>query len=345
MKINNAMAMGCCLCLLAGCTPEADSMKSAAVKVEKPSVRQEPIDVIPFNHGVDAARANLGKDLFFDPRLSKSGFISCNSCHNLSTGGADNLPSSVGHGWQLGPINSPTVLNSRYNFVQFWDGRAVDLKDQAGGPVENPGEMASTHDLAVEVLASIPAYREAFQKVYGQPISMDLVKDAIAAFEETLITPDSRFDQWLRGDDAALTATELEGYQLFKDKGCTTCHVGKGVGGTMYQKMGLVKPFATQNTAQGRFAQTGKEGDRMVFKVPLLRNIELTPPYFHDGSIWDLKEAVKTMADIQLNRPVTDEEADKIVSFLKTLTGEQPKVELPVLPPSLNATPRPDFTM
>lgn len=283
----------------------------------------------------------LGKMLFFDPRMSKSGFLSCNSCHNLASGGVDNMPSSIGHGWQLGPINSPTVLNSKYNLAQFWDGRAKDLKEQAGGPVANPGEMAFTHEAATNVLVTIPAYVEMFKQVYGDSITMDHVQDAIAAFEETLITPDSKFDRWLYGDDTAMSPTELEGYKLFKEKGCTTCHNGIAVGGAMYQKMGLKKPYRDEATL-GRFNVTKNEADRYVFKVPVLRNIELTYPYFHDGSIWDLKEAVLTMADIQLGTPLTDAEADRIVEFLKTLTGKQPEVVLPALPPSTPATPKPD---
>jgi len=303
----------------------------------------EPIQPIEAAKVTDAAKVELGKQLFFEPRLSKSGFISCNSCHNLATGGVDNLPSSIGHGWQLGPINSPTVFNSRYNVAQFWDGRAKDLQEQAGGPIENPGEMASSHELAIDVLASIPGYVDGFDKVYGsKEINVDRVTDAIAAFEETLVTPNSRFDKWLKGDDGAITKAELEGYELFKAKGCTTCHMGAAVGASLFQKMGLVKPYETDNEALGRYDVTKQESDKMFFKVPTLRNVELTYPYFHDGTLWDLKDVVKVMADIQLGIPVDDVEADKIVAFLKTLTGEIPEVTIPVLPPSTPATPKPD---
>ncbi len=302
----------------------------------------EPIEPIPAIGGYDMAKAELGKKLFFEPRLSKSGFISCNSCHNLSTGGADNLPSSIGHKWQLGPINSPTVLNARYNLAQFWDGRAKDLKDQAGGPIANPGEMASTHDLAIDILKSMPEYVSYFKEVYGDDaINIDRVTDSIATFEETLTTPGSRFDKWLNGDDKAITKTELKGYKLFKKKGCTACHNGIGVGGASFQKFGAVKPYDRDTETLGRFNVTGEESDKYVFKVPLLRNIALTAPYFHDASTWDLREAVRTMGEYQLGIELSEKEIDRIVAFLKTLTGVQPALSYPVLPPSTINTPRP----
>ena len=181
----------------------------------------EPIEPINAATVKNPAVAELGKKLYFDPRLSKSGFISCNSCHNLSMGGSDNLKTSIGDHWQQGPINSPTVLNSAMNLAQFWDGRAKDLKAQAGGPIANPGEMAFTHKLAVDVIESIPAYKAEFKSAFGSDgVDIDRVTTAIAAFEETLVTPNSRFDKWLKGDQAALTSAELEGYKLFKDSGC-----------------------------------------------------------------------------------------------------------------------------
>jgi len=315
----------------------------AAVAAPARATRSEPIQPIPAVETADPAKVELGKMLFFEPRLSKSGFISCNSCHNLSTGGADNLPSSVGHGWQLGPINSPTVLNSRFNFVQFWDGRAKDLVEQAGGPIENPGEMASNHTLAVQVLKSIPGYGPAFKKAYGSDeITIERVTEAIAAFEETLVTPDAPFDRWLQGEDTALSAEAHAGYELFKAKGCTACHVGVNAGGTMFQKFGLVKPYDRDTKTLGRYDVTKNEADKYFFKVPTLRNIELTAPYFHDGSVWDLREAVKMMGEYQLGIPVSDAEAEQIVAFLQSLTGKQPEIVYPVLPPSVVDTPRPD---
>ena len=181
---------------------------------------EEPIKPIEMPTDVDAAKVELGKKLFFDPRLSKSGWISCNSCHNLSMGGTANLVSSIGHGWAEGPINAPTVLNSSYNIAQFWDGRAKDLVEQAGGPIANPGEMASSHELAVNVLNTIPGYVTEFAEVYGaEPITLEQVTNAIAEFERTLVTPDSRFDQWLKGDEDALTELRdvpKDGAQVFE---------------------------------------------------------------------------------------------------------------------------------
>ncbi|SEL34385.1 cytochrome-c peroxidase [Nitrosovibrio tenuis] len=302
----------------------------------------EPIQPIEAHKPKNENMVELGKMLFFDPRLSKSGFISCNSCHNLSMGGSDNLPTSIGHKWHQGPISAPTVLNSSLNLAQFWDGRAKDLKDQAGGPIANPGEMGFSHALAVDVLRSIPEYRARFKQAFGSDqIDIGKVTDAIAAFEETLVTPDSRFDKWLKGDKTALTQTELEGYKLFKESGCASCHNGPAVGGASYQKMGVHEPYKTASKVEGRFSVTGKDADRFMFKVPTLRNVELTYPYFHDGAAPTLEDAVNTMGRLQLGRKFTKDENAKIVAFLKTLTGKQPEFKLPVLPPSTNETPRP----
>src|SRR5450830_1544780 len=302
----------------------------------------EPIQPIKAAKVADPALVELGKKLFFDPRLSKSGFISCNSCHNLSMGGSDNLKSSIGHNWHEGPINNPTVLNASLSIAQFWDGRAKDLQAQAGGPIDNPGEMASTHGLAVEVLQSIPAYVAEFKKSFGSDkIAIEQVTKAIAAFEATLVTPNSRFDKWLEGDKKVLSANELAGYKLFKDSGCVACHNGPAVGGNSYQKMGVVAAYKTSSKADGRFGVTGKEADRLNFKVPTLRNVELTYPYFHDGAANTLTEAVDTMGRIQLGKSFTSDENAKIVAFLKTLTGDQPSFTLPILPPDSDKTPRP----
>ncbi|MCL1137097.1 cytochrome-c peroxidase [Shewanella pneumatophori] len=303
----------------------------------------EPIEIIPAAVITNPEKVELGKMLFFEPRLSKSGFISCNSCHNISTGGVDALPTSIGHNWQQGPINSPTVLNAEYGLAQFWDGRAKDLKEQAAGPIANPKEMGFTHDLAVDTVRSMPAYQARFADVYNsKDINIDMITDAIAEFEKTLVTPNAPFDLYLQGDKSAISDQAKAGYQLFKDKGCVSCHNGPAVGGTMYMKMGLVKPFHTNNPAEGRKGVTGKEADKFVFKVPTLRNIELTYPYFHDGSVWDLEEAVNTMADIQLGQKLSESEVKEMVAFLNSLTGEQPQIVLPILPPSNKNTPRPE---
>ncbi len=303
---------------------------------------KEPIQAIQAAKNINIAKAELGKKLYFDPRLSKSGFISCNSCHNLSMGGTDNLKTSIGHKWQQGPINAPTVLNSSYNIAQFWDGRAKDLNEQAGGPIANPGEMAFTHTLVVELLKTIPGYVKEFQQVYGSDkIHIEQVTQAIAEFEKTLVTPHSRFDKWLLGDKNAINKQELAGYHLFKKSGCVACHNGVAVGGNSFQKMGVIAPYKTTSKAQGRVAVTGKEVDRMYFKVPTLRNIEMTYPYFHDGGAQTLEEAVDIMGKLQLGIHFNKEDKAKIVAFLKTLTGEQPHFALPLLPPSSSHTPAP----
>lgn len=302
----------------------------------------EPIKPIQPFIITEPDKVELGKKLFFDPRLSRSGFISCNSCHNLSMGGSDNLPTSIGHNWQEGPINSPTVLNSSMNLAQFWDGRAADLQEQAAGPIANPMEMAFTHSLAIDVLRSIPQYVAEFNKIYGsEEITLDQVTNAIAAFEETLVTPNSRFDLWLQGNDNALTDTEIAGYQKFKQIGCVACHSGEAVGGSSFQRMGIIEPYQTDNPAEGRIAVTGKDADRFSFKVPTLRNVELTYPYFHDGAYWKLEDAVDVMARLQLGQQLEEQDIKNITAFLKTLTGDQPQFAIPQLPPSTSSTPIP----
>lgn len=317
-------------------TVSAISLSAAAAPAD------EPIQPISPVKEINLAQAELGKKLYFDTRLSKSGFISCNSCHNLSMGGTDNLKTSIGDHWQQGPINAPTVLNSSLNVAQFWDGRAADLKAQAGGPIANPGEMAFSHTLAVGVLESIPEYVIEFKQVFGdERVDIDKVTLAIAEFEKTLVTPNSRFDRWLLGDANALTAPELAGYELFKSSGCAACHNGPAAGGNSFQKMGVVAPYKATSPVEGRSAVTGKDADRFNFKVPTLRNVELTYPYFHDGEAETLAEAVDVMGRLQLGRTFTDKENAAIVAFLKTLTGDQPNFALPILPPSTDATPRP----
>lgn len=285
----------------------------------------------------------LGKKLYFDPRLSNSGFISCNSCHNLHMGGTDNLKTSIGDKWQQGPINSPTVLNSSLNLAQFWDGRAANLQEQAGGPIANPGEMAFSHTLAIGVLASIPAYVREFKLVFGkEKMDIDQVTAAIAEFEKTLVTPNARFDQWLLGNKTALNTDELAGYKLFSESGCVACHNGPNLGGNSFQKMGVVSAYGgNKKGVDGRSGVTGKDEDRFNSKVPTLRNVELTYPYFHDGEAPTLTHAVDVMGRLQLGRKFSDKENADIVAFLKTLTGEQPLFRLPLLPPSSDSTPRP----
>jgi cytochrome c peroxidase len=290
----------------------------------------------------------LGKMLFFDPRLSSSWLISCNTCHNVGLGGVDLLETSIGHGWQKGPRNSPTVLNAVFNIAQFWDGRAKDLKEQAMGPVQAAVEMNSTPDRTVKTLKSIPLYVQQFQKAFpgaGDPVTFENMAGAIEAFEATLITPNSRFDQYLGGKQDGLSAAEQKGLGLFLKKGCVNCHSGVNLGGTGYFPFGVVeKPGAEilPPDDKGRFAVTRTASDEYVFKSPSLRNIALTPPYFHSGKVWDLRQAVAIMGSAQLGAELQPAETEAITAFLETLTGDQPKVEYPILPPQTKDTPLPD---
>jgi cytochrome c peroxidase len=288
----------------------------------------------------------LGKALFFDPRLSKSGFISCNTCHNLAAGGVDGLPTSIGHKWQIGPRNAPTVLNAALHLAQFWDGRAADVEQQAGMPILNPGEMAMPGgEAVVERLRSIPDYVTAFNAAFpneGDTLTYANVAKAIAAFERTLLTP-SRFDKFLAGDAQALSPEEKAGLKKFVETGCASCHNGAAVGGGSYQKFGVArKPGNLKDP--GRFEVTQNESDRDVFKVPSLRNIALTAPYFHDGSVWTVEEAVQIMADVQLGKKLNLAETASIAKFLRALNAEPAlQVTLPNLPPSTARTPKPSF--
>jgi cytochrome c peroxidase len=285
--------------------------------------------------------------LYFDPRLSASHAISCNSCHNIGLGGADAEPTSIGHRWQHGGRNAPTVFNAVFNKAQFWDGRAKDLEQQAGGPIVNPIEMAAPEPHVAEQLEGTPGYREAFDKAFAgepNPITLDNVQKAIAVFEATLITPNAPFDRFLKGDSSALTALQKEGLVLFIERGCGSCHNGINIGGGMYAPFGVVeKPGADilPPADKGRFTVTKTASDEYVFKVPTLRNIALTAPYFHSGQTWDLRQAVAVMGASQLGIQLTINDVDKITAFLDGLTGEQPKVIHPLLPPSVGATPRP----
>jgi cytochrome c peroxidase len=321
-----------------------DNSGAQAVATQAGQLRNEPIKPIEMLAVTAPEQVDLGRMLWFDTRLSKSGSLSCNSCHDLAKGGTDNIPTSIGHGWAEGPINSPTVLNSSFSLAQFWDGRAKDLKEQAGGPIANPLEMASSHEHVVKVLNSIPKYQTLFHKAFNSnsDITIEQATTAITQFEDTLVTPNAAFDLWLKGDDAALTAQELKGYELFKSSGCVACHNGEAIGGGSFQKFGVFEQYTTQNLSEGRYAVTGKEQDKGWFKVPTLRNIELTYPYFHDGKVNSLAEAVNIMGRIQLNREFTTAETTDMVAFLKTLTGVQPKIEYPILPPSNDNTPLPE---
>ena len=289
----------------------------------------EPVRPIDLSLPYDEAKAALGFKLYHDKRLSIDNTVSCASCHGLNTAGVDNKPFSEGVEGKLGGVNAPTVFNAVYNFVQFWDGRAVTLAEQAAGPPVNPVEMASPNfDAIVAKLNKDRKFAREFKKVYPEGFTQATITDAIEQFERTLITPNSRFDKYLRGDKTAITAEELEGYELFKKYNCATCHVGKNLGGESYELMGLRKHYFADRGLDlteednGRFKQTGVERDRHRFKVPGLRNVALTWPYYHDGTRTSLKEAVCAMGTYQSGVELTDEEEDKIVAFLNTLTGE-----------------------
>lgn len=284
------------------------------------------------------AKVELGKKLYFDPRMSKSSLISCNTCHNLALGGADGIAAAIGHGWTANPahLNSPTVYNSAFFKAQFWDGRSPHLADQAQGPVQAGPEMAAPPKLVEQRINSIPEYVNEFKFAYGDnvKISFEKITSTIAIFEKTLITP-SRFDDFMNGNDNALSKAEKEGLEVFMDKGCAACHNGVALGGTM-------QPF--QVAGKYKFASLGGfsgDKDGMV-KTPTLRNITETAPYYHNGAIWTLKEAIQEMGSTQLGITINDAEAAKIETFLKALKGRKPAVTYPELPESTAKTPKPD---
>ena len=341
---NIALAVLSLGCLFASPALAQDDLLTRARQQFQPIPTTPP--ELPGN-ATSPAKVELGKMLCFDPRLSASHTISCNSCHNLGLGGADAEPTSIGHRWQHGGRNAPTVLNAVFNHAQFWDGRAKDLEQQAGGPIVNPVEMASPELHVAEQLRGIPGYGDAFAKAFpGEPDSITLgnVQKAIALFEATLITPGAPFDRFLKGDANALLPAQKEGLTLFIDRGCASCHNGINVGGGIYAPFGVVeKPGANilPPADKGRLMVTKTASDEYVFKVPTLRNIVLTAPYFHSGQAWDLRQAVAVMGASQLGIQLSTDDVDKITAFLDSLTGEQPKVTYPVLPPSVGATPRP----
>ena len=295
------------------------------------------------------SKIELGRMLYFDPRLSASQLISCNTCHNLSLGGADLQETSTGHGWQKGPRNAPTVLNAVFNVAQFWDGRAEDLKAQAKGPVQASAEMANSPARVVETLKSIPGYAPLFRNAFAgndDSITFDNVVRAIEVFEATLLTPDAPFDRYLKGDRTALGQVERAGLGLFIEKGCVKCHNGVNIGGGDYDPFGVVEapPDEVRPAGDtGRFKVTNTEADRYVFRAAPLRNVAITQPYFHSGKVWKLEEAVRIMGSAQLGISLTEADVAKITAFLRALTGRQPRVENPILPPSSDATPRPQL--
>lgn len=328
----SAVLMLALILAVSGCGGDSNSqavVTSAGAQDELASIeyRAEPVRPIPLEIELDQSRVALGKVLFHDTRLSSDGSVSCASCHNLEAAGTDRKQFSTGVAGAVGVLNSPTVFNSGFNFRQFWDGRAETLEEQIDGPLSANHEMASGMDDVLAMLNADAEYTAQFGAIYSDGVTASNLRDALATFQRSLITPNSRFDRWLRGDDAAITETEKEGYALFKSLGCVSCHQGINVGGNMFETFGVMADYFAERgevteADYGRFNVTGQERDRYVFKVPGLRNVAVTPPYFHDGSVRRLDEAVKLMAQYNLGRKLRDTETAQIVAFLKTLTGE-----------------------
>lgn len=316
----------------------ADKAANAGLKAI-PTDKAALMKLIDPNKTITDEKVALGKQLYFEPRLSKSGIISCNTCHNLGLGGVDGVAAAVGHNWTANPhhLNSPTVYNAVFFDAQFWDGRSPDLEDQAQGPMQAGPEMAAPKTLVEERVNSMPGYVEGFKTAYGKDvkINFETITATIGIFERTLVTP-SRYDDFLNGDKTALTDVEKEGLNLFIDKGCTACHTGIALGGTM-------QPFPAVGAY--KYANVGDfKGDKNgLVKTPTLRNIAETAPYFHNGAIWSLKEAVQEMGKTQLGSDISDADAAKIVTFLDALTGKKPEISYPQLPVSTSTTPKPDF--
>ena len=324
-------------------TASAEELREVALELFAPLPSTVPA---VRDNRITPEKIELGKALFFDPRLSASGVFSCNSCHNVGTGGDDNLETSIGHGWQKGPRNSPTVFNAVFNEAQFWDGRAEDLKAQAKGPIQAGVEMANTPENVVLTLKSMPQYVTWFEGAFpgeADPVTFDNMARAIEAFEATLITP-APFDAYLNGDDQALTLDQKTGLSLFMEKGCVACHNGVNVGGHGYYPFGVIeRPGADilPENDKGRFAVTQTADDEYVFRASPLRNIAVTAPYFHSGKVWDLEQAVGIMGSSQLGEELNDEEVRLITAFMHSLTGQVPEVTYPILPPETATTPRP----
>lgn len=345
MKRNLALVLAATTVLAAPAFADDAAMREEAKGLFEVIPMQAP--QLPSGNAVTREKVDLGAMLFFDPRMSKSGLFSCQSCHNVGIGGVDGLETSVGHGWQAGPRNAPTMLNAVFNIAQFWDGRAPDLAAQAKGPVQAGVEMNNTPEQVVATLNSMPAYVEAFKTSFpgeADPVTFDNFALAIEAFEATLVTPNSKFDQWLMGQDGALSDQEKNGLKLFVETGCASCHNGINFGGNGYYPFGVVeKPGAAvlPEGDKGRFAVSETADDEYVFRAAPLRNIAITAPYFHSGKVWDLKEAVSIMANSQLGAKLEDAQIDDMVAFLTALTGEQPQVVHPTLPVRTSATPLP----
>ncbi len=343
MKMNKLISVAVLATSVTAMSVQADDLMDKAKKAGLTPIPESTTELMKLiddpKDPITDAKVELGKKLFFDPRLSRSGLISCNTCHNLAMGGDDGVPAAIGHGWVANPhhLNSPTVYNSVFYTAQFWDGRSPHLSDQAQGPIQAVPEMAAPANLVKERILSIPAYIAEFKGAYGNDVNITFPKiaDTIATFEKTLVTP-SPFDDYLNGDENALTDAEKKGLNTFIDKGCSSCHTGIAIGGTM-------QPFA--QAAKYKFAHIGdfKGDERGFVKTPTLRNITETAPYFHNGAIWTLEEAIKEMGSTQLGIKISDKDAADIKTFLGALKGRKPTIIYPQLPEESDSTPRPTF--
>ncbi len=303
------------------------SMVRIAGGTPHPKYANEPIRPLPQKVDLDPRLVQLGRSLFIDSRLSADNTLACSSCHLLDQAGVDNRKVSIGINGATGFVNAPSVYNSGLSFVQFWDGRAASLEEQVTFPLTTEHEMGSNWKLVISRLEKDKAYQKSFAEIFPQGITQETISKAIATFERSLITPNSRFDRFLMGEETAITEQEKHGYQLFKSYGCSSCHQGVAVGGNLYQKMGVMRDYFKDRGGEtkadlGRYNVTGKQEHKHMFKVPSLRNVALTAPYFHDGSAATLTVAVNTMAIYQLGRALNQQHLDAIVAFLKTLTGD-----------------------
>jgi cytochrome c peroxidase len=330
-RILALFGLGLSILILAACSAsvfeEASSTPSEQV-VMGPLATLPEVPPVPADNPMTPKKIELGKMLYFEPRLSQSGVISCHTCHNLSLGGTDRIPASLGHDFQTGGRNAPTVLNAAFFNKQFWDGRAASLEEQAEGPIQAGVEMAMPRDMAVEVIKGINGYLPYFQAAFPgeqDPITFENIVKAIATFERTLITPNDPLDQYMRGDEDAISPLAIEGIEVFRLKGCMRCHKGAVL------STGELTKFE-HGQDLGAFNVTGDPEDKRVFRVPTLRNLPLTAPYFHDGSATTIEEAIHIMAEVQVDKEISSEEEAAIVAFLESTVGDQPEVVIPILP-------------
>lgn len=301
---------------------------------EIPASSGQQVTPLPLQVSLDPAKVRLGRQLFHDPRLSRDNTISCAFCHDLRTGGMDSQAHAVGIDGRVGELNSPTVFNSGFNFRQFWDGRASTLEEQAAGPVHSPIEMDSSWEQVIDKLTQDPVYLKAFDAIWGEPVKAQHIQSALATFQRSLITPNAPFDRFLRGDSKALSEEAHRGWDLFRNMGCISCHQGVNIGGNMFANLGVMGDYFSdldrplRPSDMGRYNVTGHDADRHLFKVPSLRNIARTAPYFHDGSVESLGEAVEIMARYQLGVLIDESDRDALLAFLNTLNGDMPEAGL-----------------